>query len=530
MSKTRGKRILPWLWFFGCMAALLIFMQWRTDYVLNSDMASELVLANLLAKENAILSQNWYYATELHVWFSQLIYAPLFKVFADWHTVRMVGSFVLYALVLLGYYYLCRRLRIARWFPWTAPVLMLPVSTLYFQYAVYATPYTFYIANAFFILAMTLHWSQSKSRAGRAALACGVGALSLLTGMNGPRYLMDFYAPLILAAAVLLFRDRNALLKDGRVRLKANARFSFLLFSVFSGLCAAAGYLFNIGVLSHRYDFYHYESIHFANLTFAKLEAVINGWLHTLGYSAVGALLSVHAAQNLFYLGLTVLIIMAIRHGMKHPRLYSDGEQTVVWLFTLSALIFIGVYLTTDAAYFERYDLPIAVFALPAVALFLNRVGWRPIWKRTVCALLVCAVTFNAALAYHALWQEDDTGELRAISSLLTEKGYREGYASFWNANVMTELTDGDIDVRCWGSNSTTDLITVERTMPWLQWKAHETTKPEGAVFVLFNNREREAFTIVENLDEGAILYRTDEYVLYGYDSYAALESDASGN
>ncbi len=530
MLKARGKRLAPWLWFFGCMAALLVFLQWRTDYVLNSDMASELVLANLLAKENAILSQNWYYATELHVWFSQLVYAPLFKVFADWHTVRMVGSFVLYAFVLLSYYYLCRQLRIERWFPWTAPVLMLPVSTLYFQFAVYATPYTFYIANAFLILAMTLHWSRCEDRAGRAVLAFGVGALSLLTGMNGPRYLMDYYAPLILVAAALLLGDRNALLKDGKLRLKGNARFSFLLFTGFSGLLAAAGYLFNIAVLSRRYDFFHYESISFGSPTFAKLEAVINGWLNTLGYSSVGALLSVHAVQNLICLGLAVLIVAAIRHVIRRPRLYSDGERTVTWLFMASALVFIGVYLLTDAAYFERYDLPIAVFALPVVTLFLNRVPWRPVWKKAVCALLVCAVAFNAALAYHVLWQQDETGELRAVSSLLVERGYREGYASFWNGNVMTELTDGQIDVRCWGSSSTADLVSVSRTMPWLQRKDHETTTPEGPVFVLFNNRERNAFAIVRHLDDGAILYQTDEYVLYGYDSYGALESDVSGS
>jgi len=284
--KTRVKRTLPWLWFFACLAALFAFMQWRLEYVLDSDISSELVLANLLAGEKAILSANWYYSTELHVWFSQLIFAPLFAVFSNWHTVRMAGSFILYALVLLSYYYLCRRLRLKRLYLWTAPVLLLPVSTVYFQFAIYATAYTFYVANAFLILAMMLHLPRCENRTGRAALACGVGALSLLTGMNGPRYLMVFYAPLCLAALALLLRRGKALLKNGKPRLKGEARFAFLTVAVFASLCAAAGYLLNREILARAYSFFQYDSIRLDTPTFARLEALVNGWLIVFGTTA----------------------------------------------------------------------------------------------------------------------------------------------------------------------------------------------------------------------------------------------------
>jgi len=220
------------------------------------------------------------------------------------------------------------------------------------------------------------------------------------------------------------------------------------------------------------------------------------------------------------------LTVASVRHVIRHPQAYSEEEQTLPWFFLAAVLVFCGLYLMTDATYNARYALPVAVFALPVIAVYLNRLPWRPGWKEACCLLLAAAVAFNAALAYHELLQKDGTGELRTITRLLQSDGYTEGYASYWNANVVTELSNGEVDVRCWGSNNTNELTDIDQVKLWLQVKTHQTTVPEGPVFVLFNNRERNAFTIVSRMSEQAILYRSDEYVLYGYASYSALKSD----
>ena len=46
---------------------VLLFLNARINALLDSDMSSEMVLAQLLAKENAALSTHWYYSTELRV-------------------------------------------------------------------------------------------------------------------------------------------------------------------------------------------------------------------------------------------------------------------------------------------------------------------------------------------------------------------------------------------------------------------------------------------------------------------------------
>jgi hypothetical protein len=191
-------------------------MQWRMDYLLNSDMGSQLLLAKLLPQENTILSQNWYYATELHVWYSQLIYAPLFKLFSDCYTVRIIGSCILFALLLLSCLYLCRALRLMKWYLWTAPVLMLPVSAIYITFMVYGTHCTFRAASAFFVLGMILRHGQSKTKRHRILLLCAVGVLFFLIGMNGLCHLMVFCAPLVTAIVELLIWHRDTLWVEGK--------------------------------------------------------------------------------------------------------------------------------------------------------------------------------------------------------------------------------------------------------------------------------------------------------------------------
>lgn len=59
---------------------VLLFLNARINALLDSDMSSEMVLAQLLAKENAALSTHWYYSTELRVLNTQLLYAFFFKL------------------------------------------------------------------------------------------------------------------------------------------------------------------------------------------------------------------------------------------------------------------------------------------------------------------------------------------------------------------------------------------------------------------------------------------------------------------
>ena len=72
--------------------ACFIFACWRTCqvvygrmyYLLDSDMSSELVLSHLLRQEHKIVTQDWFYSTELRVFNIHWAFTPLFFLFDNW--------------------------------------------------------------------------------------------------------------------------------------------------------------------------------------------------------------------------------------------------------------------------------------------------------------------------------------------------------------------------------------------------------------------------------------------------------------
>ena len=91
----RAARMMPVLILIMAVAFSWFTAWFATQNLLDSDASSEMVLANLLARQNRIVSADWFYSNELRALQTQLVYAPLFKIFANWHLVRFLGVVVL---------------------------------------------------------------------------------------------------------------------------------------------------------------------------------------------------------------------------------------------------------------------------------------------------------------------------------------------------------------------------------------------------------------------------------------------------
>lgn len=88
-----------------CVALSLIWIFYynmNKEGLLSPDMSSELVLANLLSKENALLSNKWIYSTELRVVNTQVVYSILFHFFSDWSLVRALGNLIMLIGLVIG--------------------------------------------------------------------------------------------------------------------------------------------------------------------------------------------------------------------------------------------------------------------------------------------------------------------------------------------------------------------------------------------------------------------------------------------
>ena len=103
--RARLWQALPWLW----IAAGYLFDLWYQlvpgRWIVDSDLASEMILSDLLNQEGSIISHNWYYSTELSVLQMQWFYRLGLLVFPnDWHLARTLGmalALALYGAVML---------------------------------------------------------------------------------------------------------------------------------------------------------------------------------------------------------------------------------------------------------------------------------------------------------------------------------------------------------------------------------------------------------------------------------------------
>lgn len=148
---------LPWLW----MAAAYLFDLWYQlvpgKWIVDSDLASEMILSDLLNKEGSIISHNWFYSTELKVVNLQWFYRLGLLLFPDdWHLARAFGMAVTLALYAVCMLFFVKCARLGRPGLWMVGTLLWPFGQHYLVYAIYGGYYLVYTFFYMLVLALVL--------------------------------------------------------------------------------------------------------------------------------------------------------------------------------------------------------------------------------------------------------------------------------------------------------------------------------------------------------------------------------------
>lgn len=513
---------MPIIWLIGCYCFLLVFMDNRIDYLLDSDMSSELVLARLLAEEGGIVSSKWYYSTEIRILNTQLVFTPLFNIFKDWHQIRVFGSAILYLILIVCIWYFCRYAKLKKYFPIIAAILILPVSRNYFNNVLTGLYYIPHIAASFFLFGLVFQFMECKRKKIRMLLLLGGGCVSVLVGMGGLRQLMVFFLPFTFAVLFMLYMYReelNKLWNDGK---KINKWVNLAVVTCWIDICAAAGYLINSKLLSQWFSFMKYGHVKYSSFSMDSVIKVLNGLLNSLGFHADEMVFSFGTVYNLLCALFVVFLGYCIWNSIRHGKKQEIESQLVVVYFIIAVAVFFMLYAMTNMDYTDRYNLPIIAFAFPIMVKGLAHVKFKPIYKNMMFVFFCFTISICSLVSYKRYEQIDKTKELREITSVIKKMGLEEGYATFWNANVITELSSGRISVRDWGT-APDDLVDVNQTHQWLHLVEYDNTVPEGRLFCLFTKDQNEKFTLAKILGTNNIFYQTQSYVVYGFTSYEML-------
>ena len=541
MPWAKLRRAVPWLVLAGCFAALCYF-EWRNvGDLLDSDMASDLIYARLLAQEGTFFSPHWYYSSELRVFANHLSFTPLFLITQDWRLVRRLGSMLTYALFVLSLYAPLSQVGLRRQYPLVAAAMLLPLSVMYFHYSMVGTFYTHNYILSFLLLGLALGQCGASGRA-RAWRLILLGALSVVAGLCGLRLLL--FSSLPLCASALYLRARAGRAAGPRTRRLAWG-------SLLSLGAMAAGAAVNLLVLSRLYTFQTFAEVTYTSFQPEAAGEFLRNLLSLLGFPENGSLFSPALAPAALSLLLLALIAWASWSALRAPapgaaaaqsailaqpgeaaapspaETDAPGDRVLALFFLAAAVMHIGLLSLTSMPRNAYHFLPISVYALPLAACALKRLPWPGRWRAALAGVLACLLAATSAVNYPYFSRRDVTYEPRmALESLLAE-GYDCGYATFWRANVLTELSGGEVEMYCLeGPYDGPEAF--DNLFPWLQLKAHDDTPPEGKVFVLLSKYEGEtSLPVFSRLDPSHAVYESPYLIALGYESDAALREDA---
>lgn len=507
--------ICSWVALIVIFAVLVIYMSVHVKDLLDADMSSELVLAQQLKQSGGILSANWFYSTEVRVLNTQLVYSLFFHLFDDWQTVRVLGNVTLYLILLASYYFLCKRLSITSYFPITAAILLLPLSAPYFYILLYGAYYIPRVSILFVILALLI---QPPYKPGRKAgaitstlIAC---VLSFALGLEGARMLLVLFVPLAIVAGaefvVRIFSRRGQASVMPDLRMKADGFPLYFTQSFFACVSAVAGYWINQRILIRAYPFEQNVAIT-PSLTLGSIKSTVFNQIHLIGYETLSYSLSmviwgIVGALFAWYL---------LRKGAK-----SASAQRVVWLCFASWVCFTTFCCLIDFGQAAWHLAAMAVLCIPTVALILCDKSLARVIRRAVSIFLCVCFLYIGIQGYLEFGNWPSRKQIRTsdsyqtITAVLDQQGYKNGYASFWNANILTELSDGAIDVWCVDTFDS-DTTQSPDLFCWLQVKTHQTTHPTNQTFLVWTTEEY-AFYGKENFSYlGNILYQDDAFIVF---------------
>lgn len=517
MIKRNGLRALPWAALAASWLFVIVVYALIGSHNINADISSEMVLADLLNREGGFLSENWYYSTELRVVSPVPVYQLALRVFpGNWHLARTLSLAILLAAFAAAMVYMGRGAGHMRAAAYAAAAAMLPVSEVHRFLFAGGGFYTAYVTLACVLIGLVLRLNRNKGRVMRLAL---IAALSLWGGLTGVRMPMICGVPL--AAACLLGWWEALCEADSLRGALSHERTPAAAGAVLSLGMMLVGYVINSRVLSGMYHFDSFGGMKMERLQLGLLGDQIQFLMNFFGLSEGIPLLSLGGIADLLTVCVCVLMAFAALTLIRRRAEIGEGARVLACFAVIAVAM--GMFLNlitgiTENRYAVGYYMAGAFMLIMLVFVLFEVMRCRMAWVRTAAMLAVVGVFMLQSMVFVRNYMHTEESEHEIAARWLVENGYENGFASFWNGNILTEASSGALDMYLYGEWNEPELT------PWLQEKAHLESLPEGRVFVFVSG--------VEYYEGGVPCAKSEHLVwtgdvygsrIYAYDSAAQV-------
>lgn len=442
------------LFLAGCALALWGAVVWHAavlfpqTVLFNSDAATEVLYARHMAQTGALLPDSWYFTTEMRLWHNSLVMAPLFLFISDMALVHTLAVAITAALLYGAGFFFLRGLGAGPTVSLLGALLLLaPVSILSFEYYQSALYYSFFLLALLLIwafMARALRRPMPARRRWVWLLLCG--ALALVMGMCGIRYLEIFFLPL--GGVAVLGLLQGGLFKPGSWRRQ----------SLYLALCALGLASYLATALAQRAGLLPQGAL--SALAFTQPGQLLQKFKETLAaYGVAGH--SVGPGGALLRLA---ILAGGLRLCLRYKALCRPCRDYLLFALLANA-VNILVLTAVDFGNMVQYRYALLPYTLLwflpplAIADLLRADG--PAWTRRAAGGLAAAVVLCGAFgAYynvlHMVTQPQVAADRAAVVRYLEAEGYTFGYADYWNANVLTYLSNGAVEAASVGVDPAT--------------------------------------------------------------------------
>lgn len=566
-GKTRRMEITAYAVLTGAFMLLVWMNAFYLDNWIDSDMAAEMIFSKLLAEEGGFLATpNWFYSTEFRVLYTQLFMQPLLMIFEDWYLVRMITNLLTYVLLVGSYLYMVKPLKVRKHVAvLTATLLLLPFSETFATHVHMGNTYMPHMIIICFVAGMFFRLtSGEKVRSFPRIFTCMIYViLCIICGLSGVRYLLAIQAPLVLAALTGILKSE--LWKEFRrmpdtckaKALLVGREMRGFLYAMLGAVSAVVGYGLNVIFVSSAFTFQTYEGTNFISvyqgIFLERLQNTLGSLLMLFGYIPDKGFVSAR--------GLITMIAFALLGGIwfvtvRTGRLLkadgagklagvdgvgkvagtdaagkltgADGagglrqemeqgsrqlRRLLLWLFISAFALNTFVFVFTNSTIVPRYYLTVFLFVPALLAVYLEEEK-LPVDKFIICACLCGCMLLTTAKTVYSYISTDKNQDKRAVAAFLQEEDYTFGYATYWNANIITELTDGQVEVA--NLYKARDLDEFHWSSPQ---KYYKDGYHSGKTFLLLTSEEAAECADLPVVMEGNVVYRDEYYVVFHFEN-----------
>lgn len=519
--------IIPWIWMIVAYILTFIVIYFKGRYYVDGDMSVEMRLADLLNEEGSLLvTSNWYYTSELRIFYLQIIYRLMILIFPNhWWVARVLGQAIWMLILLISYFFLCgtKGLNLNNKGVLGAACLACPFGLFYFWYGAFGgfyIPHMVLVLISLGLIVRTIKANDKKERI--IYLLCLIG-VSFLNGLGSVKGLMALYVPICLASFILIIYQLHE--KNNKPRLEIKT----FIISIIALLSSTIGYLINSKILINYFSGAGGHSRYWGVFEITNFLNRICEFLTLLGHQVPGEwypnvnILSLYGLLGAFFFVTVFILVVSIVTLIKKFKKLDYISSLMITLFLSIILVQGFVFAFTNGT-----DSPNASYwltPLPLVFVILqlgiDNFEFNYKYGKNVCTLLLLiSISSTSIASVNTFFTQNYRAvpKMKGAYEFLIYNNLTQGYASYWHGNVLTEWSSGKIETWVTPFNESNFLAITD----FGQRVSHE-QHPEGEIFILLTKDEISE-NIGELLGNSNIVYSDDDgYCILVYENYEEL-------